>query len=178
MTHIARTLRAVSGALILLTASGVTTPAAAQSTDRQTTLQAGAGIVNFDLSGTGTTAGFTGRVARELSRNVVLEGGALFAQPDQQFGDSTIIVPEAQLQFQFRLGNVRPYIGAGIGAMRESGDAIETDWSPVFSGAVGVRIPVQDRFGLFADFRLRGIEWDAVGTTAEAIGGVTIGLGR
>lgn len=178
MTNIARTLRAVSGALILLAASGVATPAAAQSTERQTTLQAGAGIVNFDLSGTGTTAGFTGRVAHELTRNFVVEGGVLVAQPDQQFGDSTIIIPEAQLQFQFRVGRVMPYIGAGIGTMRESSEVFETDWSPAFSGAVGVRIPVQDRFGLFADFRLRGIEWKAVGTTAEAIGGVTIALGR
>ena len=178
MTHIARTLRAVSGALILLAASGVTTPAAAQSTERQTTLQAGAGIVTFDLSGTGNTAGFAGRVAHELTRSFVVEGGVLVARPEQQFGDSTIVVPEAQLQFQFRLGSVLPYVGAGIGAMRESSDVLATDWSPVFSGAVGVRIPVQDRVGLFADFRLRGIEWRAVGTTAEAIGGVTIGLGR
>lgn len=173
-----RVTHAAIGASILIAALTVSTPAAAQTSEGTTTVGVGAGILNFDLSGTGNTAVFTGRVAHALSRHLVVEGNAALAKPEQQFGDSTAVFGEAQLQYQFTIGRVSPYIGGGIGFLRESATEIETDWSPTFSGAVGLRAALGDRTGLFADARLRGVEWDAVGTTAEITGGVTFRLGR
>lgn len=173
-----RFVRAALGASIFLAALTIATPAAAQTTEGTTTVGVGAGILNFDLSGTGNTAVFTGRVAHALTRHLVIEGNAALAKPEQQFGDSTALFGDAHLQYQFTIGRVSPYIGGGIGLLRESATEIETDWSPTFSGAVGLRAALGERAGLFADARLRGVEWDAVGTTAEITGGVTFRLGR
>lgn len=145
---------------------------------RETSLIAGGGFINYDLSGTGNAAAFTARVSRDLTSNVVLEGSVLVAKPDQQFGPSTLVVPEAQLQYHFRAGRFRPYLGAGIGAARESSDFIDTDWTPTISFAGGTRVALSDRAGLVGEFRLRGFEFDFVGTTADIMGGVVIRLGR
>jgi hypothetical protein len=88
-------IRTLSLALLIIGAGAV--PGFAQS-DRETSLLFGGGVMNFDLSGTGTTAVFTARVSREIDANVVLEGGVLFARPEQQFDDSTLVIPEVQLQ--------------------------------------------------------------------------------
>src|SRR5688500_721655 len=169
-------VRRLSFALILITATGVT-PAFAQS-ERETSILAGAGVINFDLSGTGTTPAFTARVSRELGANFVLEGSVLFAKPEQQFGPSTLIVPEVQLQYHWPLGRFTPYLGAGVGVARESGDAIETDWSPTIAFAGGSRVELNDRVGLFGEFRIRGVEWRFVGSTTDVLGGVVVRLGR
>jgi hypothetical protein len=88
------TVRQVSFALLLAAITGGT-PAFAQSAELATSLLAGAGAVNFDLSGTGTTPAFSVRVSQALGANLVVEGSLLVATPEQQFGDSTLIAPEA-----------------------------------------------------------------------------------
>lgn len=62
-----------------------------------------------------------------------------------------------QLQYHWTLDRFSPYVGAGIGAARVSSD-IRTDWDPAISFGGGTRIRVNDRFGVFGEFRLRGIE--------------------
>ena len=92
-------IRTLLFALVVISAGSV--PTFAQS-ERTTSLLLGGGGMNFNLSGTGTTAAFTARVSRELGANFVLEG-VLFATPEQQFGDSTLTIREAQLQYHFRV---------------------------------------------------------------------------
>ena len=159
---------------ILLTLTAGSIPALAQ----ETSLLVGGGAMNFDLSGTGTTPAFTARVSRELGANCVVEGSVLYAKPDQQFGPSTLIAPEAQLQYHFRAGRFTPYLGAGLGFIRESADEIETDWTQTVSFAGGSRVRLNDRVGLFGELRIRGVEWDFTGSTTDIMGGVVIGLGR
>ena len=161
-------------AVISFLAAGAT-PAFAQS---GTSLVLGGGVSNFDLSGTGNVPVFSARVTQDLGSNVVVEGGVVFAKPDQQFGPSTLIIPEAQLQYHFPIGRFTPYLGAGIGAARESADGFETDWTPTISFAGGTRIAVNDRVGVFGELRIRGFGWDFVGTMADITGGVAIRLGR
>ena len=168
-------VRRISFAIFLtLTAGSI--PALAQTSD--TSLLIGGGAMNYDLSGTGTTPAFTARVSHELGANFVFEGSVLVAKPDQQFGNSTLIAPDAQLQYHFKAGRFTPYLGAGIGAARESGDAIETDWTQTVSFAGGTRVRLTDRAGLFGELRIRGFEWDFVGTTTDIMGGLVVRLGR
>lgn len=163
---------------IVLTSIITVTPAFAQSAERETALIAGAGIVNFDLSGTGTDPGFTLRVSRELGSGFVFEGGFLYAQPEQQFGPSKLIIPEAQLQYHYRAGRFTPYLGAGLGIARESAKFAESDWSPAISFAGGTRVALSDRVGLFGELRIRGIEWRFTGTVTDVLGGAVVRLGR
>ena len=166
-------IRTVTFGAVLFIAGAV--PAFAQNT---TSLVLGGGVSNFDLSGTGNAPVFAARVTRELGSNLVIEGGVTFAKPDQDFGPSTLILPEAQLQYHFPVGRFTPYLGAGIGASRHSADGLETDWNPTISFAGGTRIAVNDRVGVFGELRIRGVEWDFAGSMADITGGVAIRLGR
>ena len=167
-------IRTLSVALLIIGATSM--PAFAQS-ERETSVLIGYGVMNFDLSGTGTTSAFTARVSREVFGNFVLEGGVLFAKPNQQFGSSTLIIPEVQLQYHFQAGRFTPYLGAGLGIARVSGENVETDWKSTIAFAGGTRFSLNDRTGLFGEFRLRGLD-DFVGTTTDVVGGVVIRLGR
>lgn len=168
-----KTIRTASFAFALIIAASA--PAFAQHT---TSLAIGGGAMNFDLSGTGTTPAFTARVSRDLGAHFVVEGSVLIAMPEQQFGPSTVIAPELQLQYHLPVGRFTPYLGAGIGAFRESADAIETDWTPAVSFAGGTRVALNARAGLFGEMRVRGVEWDFAGSTVDITGGLVIRLGR
>ncbi len=127
--------------------------------------------LNYDLSGTGNAAGVVVRTRRSLTSHVGLEFGGLFAKPAQQFGPSTLFVPEAQLQYRWGAGRLSPYVGGGIGAAFVKSD-FRTDWDPTLSFAVGTGVRLTERLGVTGEFRLRGHEWDFVGTTAEISAGL------
>ena len=158
----------------------MSTAAFAQTPAARSEVTAAAGLVNFDLSGTGTVLGLSGRGTLALTDALAVEGHLLWARPDQQFGTSQITVAEAQVQYFWRLGRLRPYIGGGAGALVNRSDVFtESDFT--VSGAGGARIDVTDRVALLGEFRLRGVEWanrSFTGTTAEVMAGVTVALGR
>ena len=123
-------------------------------------------MMNYDLSGTGNTAGLGVRATRTLTANVSLEVGGVFAKPYQQFGSSTLFMPEAQLRYNWKVGRVAPYVGGGIGtALVKS--SFHTDWDPTLSMAAGAGVRLTDRLGLKGELRLRGHEWRFAGTTTE-----------
>jgi hypothetical protein len=122
--------------------------------------------VDYDLSGVGSTPGLAIRTTRHVSSNVSLELGGLFAKPNQQFGPSTLFMPEAQVRYGWNAGRVSPYIGAGLGAALVK-SSFHTDWDPTLSLAAGTRVWLTDRLGLTGELRLRGHEWRFTGTTTE-----------
>jgi hypothetical protein len=134
-------------------------------------LSVSAANINYDLSGTGSSAGIAVRTRRNLTSNVGLELGGLFARPEQQFGPSTLFVPEAQLQYRWGAGRWSPYVGGGIGAALVKSD-FRNDWDPTLSVAVGTGVRLTERLGVTGEFRLRGHEWDFVGSTAEISAGL------
>jgi hypothetical protein len=134
-------------------------------------LAVSAARIDYDLSGTGSAAGLAVRTTRDLTSNLRLEFGGLFAKPEQQFGPSTLFIPEAQLQYRWDTGRVFPYVGGGIGAALVKSDFF-TNWDPTLSVAAGTGVRLTDRLGVTGEFRLRGHEWDFVGTTTE----VSVGL--
>jgi hypothetical protein len=127
--------------------------------------------LDYDLSGVGNAPGVAVRARRDLSSHVRLEIGGLFAKPDQQFGQSTLLVPEAQLQYRWGMGRLSPYVGGGIGAAFVKSD-VHTNWDPTLSVAVGTGVRLTERLGVTGEFRLRGHQWRFTGTTAELSAGL------
>jgi hypothetical protein len=134
-------------------------------------LTVSAARIDYDLSGTGNAMGIAVRSTRSVTSNIQLEFGGLFAKPDQQFGPSTLFLPEAQLQYRWDFGRLSPYAGGGIGAAMVTSD-FHTNWDPTLSFGVGTTVRLTDRLGVRGDFRLRGHQWDFVGTTAEISAGL------
>ena len=156
----------------------IATAASAQSTAAQHALAVTGGVMDFDLSGTGQTFVAAVRAARALTDHLAVEVGSSFARPEQQFGPSTIFAPEVQLQYLWRFGRVRPFAGGGIGFLHERANLAENETSFTWSGAGGLRIDLADRVALIGEMRVRGIEIDFTGSTAEWVGGLTWRLGR
>jgi opacity protein-like surface antigen len=100
------------------------------------------------------------------------------ARPDQQFGDSTLIGPEAQLQYHWRLGRFRPYAGGGVGFAYVKSDFIGSDTDLTLSAAGGVRFDLNSRTAVLGEMRLRGFEREFAGSTAEWVGGLSWRLGE
>jgi hypothetical protein len=148
----------------------------AQSPAAQHSLTAGVGVFNFDLSGTGNTTGSSGRATLALTRGLALEGNLLFAWPEQQFGPSQVTAGDAHLQYHWRVGRLRPFAGGGIGFLTSRSDLVDRNYFTM-STAAGARFDVKDRISLLGEFRLRGVETDFVGSTAEFLGGLTYRLG-
>ena len=157
--------------------------ASAQAQESWGELSVTAGRVDYDLSGTGSTAGLAIRATKNFTPSLGLEIRGLFARPCQQFqsceevGPATLFVPEAQLQYRWNVGRLEPFVGAGLGlsALRSS---LGTDVDPtvVFSGGTAIRLT--DRVALNGEFRLRGHEFRFVGTSTEMNVGLSWRLPR
>ena len=128
-----------------------------------------AAVVQFDLSGVGTTPGLVVRASRDLSPHMVLETRGLVAWPDQQSGRSTLFVPEAQLQYRWSIARFTPFVGGGGGFARVS-SPFRTDWDPTLSVAGGTGVRLTDRVGLMGELRLRGIDNFAASTAEWSVG--------
>jgi hypothetical protein len=135
-----------------------------------------AGVMNFDLSGTGNTAVGAIRADFPLSRIFAVEAAVAVAKPDQQFGSSTIVFPEVQLQASAPLGRIAPYAGVGVGIYRLSAPGGDNS-DVTFSAGVGARMGITDRVGLVLDGRIHEVGTGFNGTTAELTVGVRLRLG-
>jgi opacity protein-like surface antigen len=150
----------------------------AQAPAAQHSLTAGLGIFNFDLSGTGNATAVSGRGTVALARGLAVEGNLLFAWPEQQSGPSRVTAGDAHLQYHWRIAErLRPYAGGGVGFLMSRSDLV-SDNDVTLSVAGGARFDVSDRLSLLGEFRLRGVDTNFAGSTAEVIGGVSYRLGR
>lgn len=122
--------------------------------------------LDYDLSGTGQAPALAVRARRDLFSNVSLEVGGTYAKPEQQFGSSTLFMPEVQVHYNWTAGRVSPYAGGGIGTALRTAPLL-TDWDPTLSAAGGAAVRLTDRLSLTGELRLRGHEWRFAGSTAE-----------
>ena len=127
--------------------------------------------LDYDLSGTGHAPALAVRTTRDLTANVRLEVGGVFAKPEQQFGPSTLFMPEAQLQYRWQAGRLAPYVGGGVGTALVKSD-FHSDWDPTLSFAAGSAVRLTRRVDVTGEFRLRGHEWNFTGTSAEFSAGL------
>ena len=134
-------------------------------------LSVSAGRMEFDLSGTGHAPTVAVRATRDLSSRVRFEFGGVFAKPEQQFGSSTLFMPEVQLQYGWNAGRFAPYVGGGAGTALVTSD-FHRDWDPTYSFGGGTTAWFTERLGAKGDFRLRLHEWRATGTSSEISGGL------
>jgi Outer membrane protein beta-barrel domain len=155
---------------------GVNSASAQEAAAARNTISASTGSMNFDLSGTGNTWNVAVRGTRALTSNLALEVGGLFARPELQGGIGTLFLPEAQVQYHWRAGNVAPYVGGGIGFIHQRRDVFGSTNNFALSAAGGARFYFNDRVAALGEFRLHTIERDFTGTTAEIMGGLSYGF--
>ena len=131
--------------------------------------------IDYDLSGTGSVPGFAVRTSRYLTPHVALEARGLFARPEQQSGPAALFAPDLQLQYRWNVARFSPYVGGGVGFAAIKSD-FRTDWDATTSVAAGTGVRLTDRVGVFGEVRIRGFEWDFVGSTGEFSAGLTWAL--
>ncbi|MDB4885791.1 MAG: hypothetical protein JWN79_1229 [Gemmatimonadetes bacterium] len=128
-----------------------------------------AGPVQFDMSGTGTTAFGALRADQELTSWLVLEQSLGVLRPDEQTQSRrTYVMPELQLQTQATFGRVRPYLGLGVGVLHSVSGGSRN--YAVASGSVGARTAVAPTLDLRTELR--------VTAQAATLAQWTLGLAR
>ena len=163
----------------LITAAAIASVTAPHTAHAQSYLLArgvslAAGAASFDLRGSGTTATVALRGDAELTPWLVGELGVGALRPNEAIGPRPIyVVPEAQLQLQLRAGALRPYVGAGGGWFYAIGAGRKGQSARAASAAGGARLDFTDaRFGVRAEFRVRGMDREFARRTAEWTGAV------
>jgi hypothetical protein len=164
---------AVIAVLILI---GASVASAQEMPAARTTIAASTGSLNFDLNGTGNTWNVAVRGTRALMPHLALEFGGLFARPVLRSGRGTVILPEAQLQYHWRVNKVAPYAGGGVGFLHRRQEFLGvtmTQNNLALGAAGGARVYFNDRVAALGEFRIHTIDRDFGGTTAEIMGGVS-----
>ena len=146
-------------------------------TAAQHSLTVAAGAMDYDLSGTGRSWAGNARGARALTDHLAAEVGVSFASTDFQAGPGTFAAADGHLQYHWRVGRVRPFAGGGIGVSDVNVRGALNPPRFTWSTAGGARIDLTPRLSLLGELRLRGIEVDFGGSTAEYLGGVSWRLG-
>jgi hypothetical protein len=139
--------------------------------DSPWSLGASASLVNFDLAGTGHAPGVAVHATRDLTDNLAVNFRGTFAKIDQQIGRTTLIAPEAQVQYRWNIARVSPFVGGGAGLLgRDS--AFRTDWDPTLSFGGGAAVRLTDNLDVVGELRIRGVEWRFTGTIDEWSAGI------
>jgi hypothetical protein len=138
-----------------------------------------AGVMNYDLSGTGNTPVIALRVDRPISPVFRVEGAITGAKPDQQFGGAPLfLIPEVQLQAELPLHGLAPYLGVGLGlSYRASSDGVPSRTEVAFSGGAGTRVSVSSTLAAVLDGRVHALGSNFAGTTAELSLGLRLRMG-
>ena len=152
----------ILSAFVLLAAGAST----AHAQDSSWRLGVSMSRMDYDLSGTGHAPALSVRAVRDLFSNVSLEVGGSYAKPSQQFGSSTLFMPEVHVHYNWTAGRVSPYAGGGIGTALRTAPFL-TDWDPTLSVAGGAGVRLTDRLSLTGELRVRNHEWQFAGTTTE-----------
>jgi hypothetical protein len=173
-----QTVMTVTALICLLVFGGVSvTQAQTLPTHSHGDLTVSVARMDFDLSGLGNAPAFAVRMTRDLSSHVSLEFGGVYSKPRQQFGPSTLFIPEAQLRYRWGAGRVSPYVGGG-GGMALVKSPFHSDWDPAVSVAGGAGVRVTGRLSLNGELRVRAHEWSFTGVTSEVSAGLTWKLPR
>jgi opacity protein-like surface antigen len=129
------------------------------------------GYMDYDLSGTGSTVPVAIRGTKALTRNLSLEFGGTFATPEQQFGSSRFLAPEARLTYSWGTGRFRPFVSGGGGFAMVRSDLADTRWRSSLTAGGGARVHLSDRLYAVGEMRLRGLS-NFAASTAEWLGGI------
>ena len=161
------------GIVLLAFVVCATGASAARAQDSPWRLGASLTRMDYDLSGTGHAPALAVRAERSLWSNVSLEVGGTYAKPSQQYGGSTLFMPEVQLHYNWTAGRVSPYAGGGIGTALRTAPLVN-DWDPTLSVAGGAAVRLTDRLSLTGELRVRSHEWQGAGTTTELGAGLVL----
>jgi hypothetical protein len=149
-------------------------PKAASAQAASNSIVVGTTMMEFDLAGVGTAPGMTIRASRALTDHLAIEGSFPMSWLSEDVGRSKLFAPEAHLQYHWRVGAFRPYVGGGAGiAWRDRGLFGNSTANLTLSVAGGTRFDVSERIAVLGELRLRGIERDFAGSTADFMGGLS-----
>jgi hypothetical protein len=140
---------------------------------RHATVTAVGGVTQWDLSGTGSSLILGARLDRQLGVPWLLgEASLVTFRPQEQGGESTYLIPEAQVQLQVPRA-IAPYLGAGIGTFTRVSGNRGRQSELTTSGAVGVRLwGLIPRAVVRGELRVRGIGERFTASAAEWTGGI------
>jgi hypothetical protein len=133
------------------------------------------GLFSYELADEGNAAMAAVRGSMPISSVLTLEGGIVGTRPDQVGRAAMFLAPEAQVQLALPFERFVPYMGLGLGAAIDFGgpqDVDGTSYDVAVSGSVGSRYWLNQRIGLQAEYRNRGIGFDFAGSSSE----YTLGL--
>ena len=123
-----------------------------------------AGTFNYDAGGDRYFPFLAVRVSRPISEFFVAEVGLGYAPVESETPDdptrtepTQLLLPDIMLHFEFPLGPVRPYLGAGVGLVAQlEANALRGRFvRPSYAGAGGFRMAMSDRIELRGDLRVR-----------------------
>jgi hypothetical protein len=134
-------------------------------------LSISAARIDYDLSGVGSAPGFSIRTTRDLSPNVALEFGGVFAKLEQPLGTTPLFMPEAHVRYRWNLGRFSPYMSGGMGASLVT-SSFHSDWDPTLSIAGGTGVRLTERLAAVGELRIRGHQFNFAGSTADISGGL------
>jgi hypothetical protein len=164
-------MKRVAMSLSMAFASFAVATASAQSSTPHASRSLAAGLSFFDLYGTGVAPMAAARLDIPINRFFAFDGGVIGALPAEQFGmKSALLVPELGFQLQLPT-RISPYIGADVGSaipFRKYGISHELS----VSTALGTRAWLNERTGVLAEFRLRGMGQRFTGSAGE----LTLGM--
>lgn len=167
--------------LSLLALAGICAPLAAQTVPGvgDPALFVGVGAFDYSLREDGRSAMFAARLERDITTRLIGEGGVLYTRVGSPGSrDATnYLVPELQLQAQFRMGRLAPYIGVGGGvALDFRPDSMHTNGTA--SASIGFRAWLSELAALRSEFRVRAVAGgrDGGGSSRELVVGLLIRL--
>ncbi|MEX2582403.1 MAG: outer membrane beta-barrel protein [Gemmatimonadota bacterium] len=167
-----RPIRSLPAALLLVVAIGPTGQVAAQEPP-PAHVSVAAGLFQYEVGeADGLAPMLALRVGSPISSVLLVEGSLVAARPDDS-ALATALIPEVQVQLSLPFTGVNPYMGLGAGvAALDRGEGWSTDLT--ISGALGVKMWLNDQWGVMAEFRGRGMGTDFGNTSAE----YTVGVSR
>lgn len=133
-------------------------------------LSANLGVFSYQLAENGVAPMLAVRGNFPVSSVLVLEGSIVGSRPDQVGRTAMLLAPEVQLQLAMPFERFAPYMGLGLGAVVDFGGPEEVEgasFNMAISGAVGSRFWLNERIGIQAEYRGRGIGFDFNGTSSE-----------
>jgi hypothetical protein len=161
-----KTYRLALAAIALFAAS----PATAQHIDQgRFHIAATIGHTEYDLAGVGSSNVYSARGGVRLNRILGVEGLLGYTSVAEDGGNTSLYLPEAQLQARWPLGRVSPFVGGGVGMIVADSfdDAIKTDSDVTFSSAAGVELGVGAGVMLIGEVRVRGVGTRFAGSTGD-----------
>jgi hypothetical protein len=158
---------ALLAALVLVPAGAAAQLPPANTPGHTFALAGGVSQYDVDVADSATKAHFAVRYTRWLRSAILLELGTGLTRYGVASDHGYLLIPEAQIQGVARFGRLGPYFGLGGGAVVSWVDNADTELWPTLSAAGGLRVGIIPELSAGIELRVRTLDEDFSGHTAE-----------